>query len=144
MYNTIPKSNSMVRNNYNELDKATFASQIDKALDLVLSKRNIKNGFQVIGIWPFNPKAMDGRTKPNELYIANHNNNTSNEDNVKKFNGTMNDTKGWGEDGVVVKLINIITTIDELAKTKANVDGQEQLPRYYVEKPTSLRILRDT
>jgi len=66
---------------------------------------------------------MDGRTKPNELYIANHNNNTSNEDNVKNFNGTMNDTKGWGEDGVVVKLINIITTIDELAKTKANVDG---------------------
>ncbi len=144
MYNTIPKSNSMVRNNYNELDKATFASQIDKALDLVLSKRNIKNGFQVIGIWPFNPKAMDGRTKSNELYIANHNNNTSNEDNVKNFNGTMNDTKGWGEDGVVVKLINIITTIDELAKTKANVDGQEQLLRYYVEKPTSLRILRDT
>jgi hypothetical protein len=66
---------------------------------------------------------MDGRTKSNELYIANHNNNTSNEDNVKNFNGTMNDTKGWGEDGVVVKLINIITTIDELAKTKANVDG---------------------
>jgi len=66
---------------------------------------------------------MDGRTKPNELYIANHNNNTSNEDNVEIFNGTMNDTKGWGEDGVVVELINIITTIYELARTKVDVDG---------------------
>jgi hypothetical protein len=63
---------------------------------------------------------MEGLSPMN---IANHNNNTSNEDNVENFNGTMNDIKGWGEDGVVVKLINIITTIDELVRTKADVDG---------------------
>ncbi len=68
---------------------------------------------------------MDGRTKPNELYSANHNNGTSNEDNVKNFNGIMNDTKGCGEDGITVELINIITTTNELATTKADVDGQE-------------------
>ncbi len=72
------RNNNMVRNNYNEPDKATFASQVDKALDLALSKRNIKNGFQVTRIWLINSKAMDGRTKPNELDTTNHNNDTSN------------------------------------------------------------------
>jgi hypothetical protein len=35
----------MVRNNYNELDKATFVAWINKSLDVALSKRNIKSGF---------------------------------------------------------------------------------------------------
>ncbi len=133
----------MVRNNYNEPNKVTLAGWVDKALDLALSKRNIKNGFQVTRTWPLNPKAMDRRTKPNELYITNHN-GTSDEDNVENFDGAMNEIKGWGEDGVVTKLINIATTTDELATTRADADGQEQLLRYYVEKPTSLGNLEDT
>jgi hypothetical protein len=39
------KDNNMVRNNYNEPNKATFATWVDKALDVALSKINIKNGF---------------------------------------------------------------------------------------------------
>jgi hypothetical protein len=34
----------------------------------------------------------------------------------------MNGIKGWGENGIVTKLINIATTTDELVTTKANVD----------------------
>jgi hypothetical protein len=37
----------MVRNNYNELNKVTLVAWVDKALDVVLSKRNIKTRFQV-------------------------------------------------------------------------------------------------
>jgi hypothetical protein len=66
---------------------------------------------------------MDGRTKPSELYIVDHNNNTSSEDNVENSDEAMNDTKGWGENGTTTKLINIATTIDEPTTTKANVDG---------------------
>jgi hypothetical protein len=69
---------------------------------------------------------------------------TQNEDNVKNSDGTMNDIKGWGENGVATKLINIATTTDELATTKANVGGQEQLLRYYVEELASLGNLEDT
>jgi len=61
------KNNNMVNNNYKELDKITFANKVDKALNATLSKRNIKNGFKVTRIWPLNPKAMDGKTKLNEL-----------------------------------------------------------------------------
>lgn len=113
----------MVRNNYNEPNKATFASQVDKALNLALSKRNIMNGFQVIRIWLINSKAMDGRTKPNELDTTNHNNDTSNQYNVENFNGTINDIKGQSENGVAIELINIVTTINEPTTTKVNVDG---------------------
>jgi hypothetical protein len=84
----------MVKNNYNEPDKVTFATWVDKALDVALSKRNIKNGFNVTGIWPFNPKVMDGRTKPSEFYHVDCNNNTSNEDNEENCNEAINDTKG--------------------------------------------------
>jgi hypothetical protein len=38
---------------------------------------------------------MDGRIKPNELYITNRNNNTSNEDDVENYDEAMNDTEGW-------------------------------------------------
>jgi len=42
------KDNSMVKNNYIEPNKVTFIGWVDKALDLALCKKNIKNGFQVI------------------------------------------------------------------------------------------------
>jgi hypothetical protein len=35
----------MVRNNYNGLNNATLATWVDNALDVVLSKKNIKSGF---------------------------------------------------------------------------------------------------
>jgi len=58
----------MVNNNYKEQNKIALINWVDKALDVTLSKRNIKNGFKVTRSWPnFNPKAMDGRTKLNEL-----------------------------------------------------------------------------
>ncbi len=47
------------------------------------------------------------------------------EDNVNFFDGTMNNIKGWGENGIVTKLINITTTTYELAITQVNVHGQE-------------------
>lgn len=47
----------------------------------------------------------------------------------------MNDIEGWGEDGVAAY---------ELVTTKANVDGQEQLPRYYVEELASPNIIKYT
>jgi hypothetical protein len=72
----------MVSNNYKEPYKIVFANWVDKTLDAILSKRNINNGFKVIGIWHFNPKAMDGRTKPSELYTIKDNNIASNEKNA--------------------------------------------------------------
>ncbi len=133
----------MIKNNYNEPNKATLTAWVYKALNVALSKRNIKNGFKVIGIWPFNPKAMDGRTKPSEFYHVDRNNNASNEDNEKNSNEATNDTKGWGKDGTIVELINIATTINDIATTRTNVDGQEKLPRYYVEEPTSPGIIEN-
>jgi hypothetical protein len=35
----------MIRNNYYEPNKVTFATWVDKTLDVALSKTNNKNGF---------------------------------------------------------------------------------------------------
>jgi len=107
-----------------------------------LSQKNIKNGFNVTRIWPFNPKAMDERIKPSEFYATNRN-NTSNEDNEENSNEEINDIKGRGEDVIVVELINIAATTYDIATTRTNVDGQEKLIRYYVEEPTSLGIIEN-
>jgi glucan biosynthesis protein len=44
-----------------------------------LSKPNIKSGFKEIGIWPLTSMAMDGKTKPNDVYIITPNIYNSNE-----------------------------------------------------------------
>jgi hypothetical protein len=44
------RDNNMVRNIYNEPNKATFVGWVNEALNMALSKRNIKNGFQVTRI----------------------------------------------------------------------------------------------
>jgi hypothetical protein len=65
---------------------------------------------------------MDGRTKPIELYIVDHN-NTSDEDNAENFDETMNDIEGRGEDGTTIELIDITTTTYEFATARIDVDG---------------------
>jgi hypothetical protein len=37
-----------------------------------LTKKNIKVGFKAIGIWPFNPKAMDNKTTFKNLHHNKH------------------------------------------------------------------------
>lgn len=64
----IKRDNAMVINNHYELKQSTFVSSVVKVLDLILSKINIKNGFNVTWIWPFSPKAMDEETKQKEAY----------------------------------------------------------------------------
>ncbi len=88
------RDNSMVRNNYNEPNKATLVTWVDKALNVALSKKNIKSGFWVTINWPSNPKVMDGRIKPNELYAVDRHNNTLDEDNEENFDETINDIEG--------------------------------------------------
>jgi hypothetical protein len=58
----------MVRSNHRELNKATLVNWVNKTLKQLLFKKNIKSNFKATKIWPFNPKAMDERTKPNDLY----------------------------------------------------------------------------
>jgi len=64
------KNESMFKNNHRDLDKVTLAGWADKTLNQSLSKQNIKIGFKTIRIWPLNPRAMDNRNKPNELYTT--------------------------------------------------------------------------
>ncbi len=59
------------------------------------------------------------------------------------FNEGLNDIQGWGEHGVVVKLINIGIT-QKLTIIRSNDDVHEHPPRYYVEELKSLIILGDT
>jgi hypothetical protein len=40
----------MARSKFSELDKITFVGWVDKALDQLLAKYNIKAGFKRIGI----------------------------------------------------------------------------------------------
>jgi hypothetical protein len=57
-----------------EFDKITHVRWVDKALDHLLTKHNIKAGFKGTGIWPFNLKAMENKTQPISAYIVGNSN----------------------------------------------------------------------
>jgi hypothetical protein len=48
----------MSKNICKEPNRIVLVGWVDKALNLGMSKQNIKHGFKVIGIWAINPKAM--------------------------------------------------------------------------------------
>ncbi len=64
----------MVRSQFNEHDKITLIGWVDKALNQSLTKQNIKVQFKRIGIWPFNPKVMQNKTQPLNIYILGNSN----------------------------------------------------------------------
>jgi hypothetical protein len=43
---------------------------VDKALDQSLSPQNIRYGFNVIGIWPLNPRTMDNQITFSTIYTT--------------------------------------------------------------------------
>ncbi len=85
----------MVKNNHFKPKKCTLASWADKSLDQSLSQKNIKSGFRVIGIQPLNPKVMDHKTNPYELYIATPTNISY--ENNDDFNDIINKHLNNGE-----------------------------------------------
>ncbi len=76
----------------------------------IFEQKNVKSGFRVIGIWSFNPKAMDEKTRPNEIYII-ITIHISNEDN-DSFDETIFDIDQWGENGATTQLLNITTIVE--------------------------------
>lgn len=91
------RDSAMVWNNHHELDKYTIVSSVYKSLEQTLSKKNIKGEFKIIKIWPFNPRVMDGKTRPFKVYTLDATNilNGDNDD----FDGLDNDQKEPKEDG---------------------------------------------
>ncbi len=69
----------MSKNNHMEPNKITLARWVDQAINQTFTNKNIKVGFKATGVWPFNPKAMDNKTQPLEIYtttsINNHGSN---------------------------------------------------------------------
>jgi hypothetical protein len=59
---------TMVKRKFTEPNKITLVRWVDLALDLTLTRKNIMLRFKGIGIWPFNPRAMDLKTGPSILY----------------------------------------------------------------------------
>jgi hypothetical protein len=80
---------------------------VDRTLNQSLSKENIKAGFKTTRIWPLNPRAMDNQSRPSELYTIESELDISNHEDGKS-EGEVNGSQ-WGEDKVIVKLINIVT-----------------------------------
>ncbi len=69
------------RNNHMELNKITLARWKDQALRQSFTKK-LKFGFKTTSIWPFNPKAIDSKTQPLEIYIVA---NISNQESANNY-----------------------------------------------------------
>jgi hypothetical protein len=58
----------MINMNYIEPKKWVLVVWVDKVLDQAFSRKNIVLGFKSTRILPLEPKAMDERKRPNNLY----------------------------------------------------------------------------
>ncbi len=127
----------MIRFNYYKWDKTTFVGWVDKALEISLSKYNIKNEFKITRIWLFNLRAMDNKTMPNEMYIFIFNMNILDEKN-KNLDEESYNYQVWGEYGAIKKLIEI-SSVGEFVKLRYNATSVlSNYLRYYVDQLKSL------
>jgi hypothetical protein len=65
-----------------------------------MTKNTFNSRFKATRIWPLIPKAMDGKTRPNDVYITKPSPNISN-DNTNDSNNVIDEDR-WGEDGIVI------------------------------------------
>ncbi len=72
----------------------------------ILTKKNIKVGFKAIGIWPFNPKAMDNKTQPSKIYTTTSINNHWNDQKEYTLDEETdhNQSQQWKEEFVIAGL----------------------------------------
>ncbi len=117
----------MVRNNHSELNKATLVKWVDKTLNQSLFKQNIKaNNYLAI--------KSNGKTKPNDVYITSKIISNSSEE-IKNSNGVKNDNPKWGQDGVVIKLMNMAITIEHLEGDDHHNDLNQQRQKHFLQQP---------
>ncbi len=83
----------MARSKFKKLDKIAFVRWANKVLNQSLIKQNVKAQFRVIGIWPFNPKVMDEKTKPTNIYTTMNSNHGEGDDHYTSKHQTSQSTR---------------------------------------------------
>jgi len=135
----------MFKSNHVELNKITLARWVNHAIDQSLTKKNMKVGFKATSIWPFNPKAMDNKTRPLEIYTTkNINHGNDQEDYTSDEQIDYNKTQQWKEEFTIVEPFHI-------AKTSIHQTTLENHPtnmlkfdqHYYVDMPQSLTVIKE-
>ncbi len=73
----------MSKTNYMDIVKITIIGWVDQALDNSIMQQNIRFGFKVTRIYLLNPRAMDKKTKPSNIYtmVANEHEGEEEESN---------------------------------------------------------------
>jgi hypothetical protein len=71
----------------------------------ILTKIYIKSRFKAIGIWLFNPKTMDIKIQPSQIYITKLIKDQGSENNTR--NDEVDQNQYWGKKCAVVKLLHI-------------------------------------
>jgi len=136
----------MSRNNHMELDKIILARWVDRTIYQSLIKKNIKVGFKVVGIWPFNPKVMDNKTQPSKIYtttsIDNHGNDQEEYTSNEQTNHNQN--QQWREEFVVAKLFHIAETSIHQTTFESHPTNRLEFDQcYYVDMLQSLTVIEE-
>jgi hypothetical protein len=131
---------TMARNINNELDKITRVGWVDKALDQLLTKHNIKFGFKGSGIWPFNPKAMENKTQQTSIYIIGNSNGDQGSEDQYSSNDQVGHSHIKEKESTATELFNIVKVVGPLTTEYNHVEHKHQ---YYVEMPHSPCVIDD-
>jgi hypothetical protein len=78
-------------------------------LTIIIHKNKISFGLKTTCIWPLNPKAIDNKTRPLEVYIATNLNNGGSEEDYTIENEAKNNPQ-WGDGFVIIEFMHIVET----------------------------------
>lgn len=95
--------------------------------------------FRVTKIWPLNPKAIDGKNRPNQMYATKPNNGL----NQKDYNSQdLNEENAQlDHKSITIQLLNLRAT-NKIAKFEVPIKDQDKLGHwYYFDMSKSLNAI---
>jgi len=139
------KDATMFKSNHMELDKITLAGCVDQAIDQSLMKKNIKVGLKATSIWSFNPKAMDNKTRPLEIYTTRNINNhgCDQEEYTSDEQTDYNKSQQWREKFTIVELFQIAKTLVHQTTLEDHPTNMLKFDQhYYVDMPQNPTVIK--
>jgi hypothetical protein len=103
----------MSKSNHMEPNEITLVGWVNQTISQFLTKKNINVGFKATCIWPFNPKAMDNKLRPSEIYTATNitDHGSDQEEYTSNEEIDRNQSQQWREESIVAKFLHMAKTL---------------------------------
>ncbi len=89
-------------------------------------------GFKIIGIWPFNPKVMNAKTRSVNIYITMNSNHEAEGEGHYTLDDKVGPNQQEEQETIAIEFFNMVGIV---IKSNTKCHQEEHKHQYYVEMP---------